>query len=110
MSYVGKITISCPRRGHIVKRVKGRRALVVQQDVHVQREDDGSGCTIVSREIVKKAPSEEGTLMARDPKGFRLSFTSTTAKKFAPTMKAGDRPTRATGRSGVRGRCASSVA
>jgi hypothetical protein len=25
--------------------------------------------------------------MARDPKGFRLSFSSTTAKKFAPTMK-----------------------
>lgn len=55
MSYVGKITISCPR-GHIVKQVKGSSGSVVHKMFTFNPKTMGPACKIVSREIVKKAP------------------------------------------------------
>ena len=60
MSYVGKITISCPRRGHIVKRVKGSSGVVVQKMFHFDVSAMGPSCKIVSREIIKKTPRKKG--------------------------------------------------
>lgn len=56
MSYVGKIIISCPRRGHIVKRVKGSSGSVVQKMFHFDVSAMGPSCKIVSREIIKSGP------------------------------------------------------
>ena len=60
MSYVGKIIISCPRRGHIVKRVTGSSGVVVHKMFTFNPKTMGPACSIVSREIVKKAPRKKG--------------------------------------------------
>lgn len=54
MGYVGKITISCPRRGHIVKRIKGPSSgAAVHKMFTFDASTMGPSCKIVSREIIR---------------------------------------------------------
>ena len=54
MSYVGKIVIACPRRGHIVKRFSGSSGAVVHKMFTFDVGSLGPSCRIVRNEIAKK--------------------------------------------------------
>jgi hypothetical protein len=60
VSYVGKIIISCPRRGRIVKQVKGSSGIVVHKMFTFNPKTMGPACKIVSREIVKSGSKRKG--------------------------------------------------
>lgn len=59
MGYVGKIIISCPRRGRIVKRVKGSSGAVVHKMFTFDASAVGASCKIVSREIIRTGPKRK---------------------------------------------------
>lgn len=59
VGYVGKIIISCPRRGHIVKRFKGSSGAVVHKMVTFDVSAMGPSCKVVRNEIAKSGPKRK---------------------------------------------------